>query len=187
MQTFIISPYFSTTAAALDNKRLGKQRVEVLQLLQALTGKTTAYVNHPAAIMWKSNIPTLAAYGTIICQEWTDRGFKDTCKEKILQLVSEPTYCFDSYPWWMQDVRTMQAVFWTHMLSLVRKDFDCYYSLFNNLIGSHAIKNLAASSNYFWPRSDKTLWIITPKERRQVTEEEIDKAALLFTENYRSY
>lgn len=36
MQTFLPYKSFEQSAACLDNKRLGKQRVEVLQILKAL-------------------------------------------------------------------------------------------------------------------------------------------------------
>ena len=50
MQTFLISPYPYETAKILDNRRLGKQRIEALQILNILLGETksTAWKNHPA-------------------------------------------------------------------------------------------------------------------------------------------
>ena len=36
MQTFLPYPDFAASAAALDDRRLGKQRVEALQVLRAL-------------------------------------------------------------------------------------------------------------------------------------------------------
>lgn len=38
MQTFLPSPSFSESASVLDNKRLGKQRVETLQIMSTLVG-----------------------------------------------------------------------------------------------------------------------------------------------------
>ena len=37
MQTFLHEPDFARNARALDSRRLGKQRVEALQILRALT------------------------------------------------------------------------------------------------------------------------------------------------------
>jgi hypothetical protein len=37
MQTFLPYPDFGATAAVLDARRLGKQRVETVQVLRALT------------------------------------------------------------------------------------------------------------------------------------------------------
>ena len=86
MQTFITykGTDFSKTAKILDNKRLGKQRVEALQILKALNGEyKSAWINHPAVKMWRGYRNTLVYYGQIICQEWVNRGFKDTCYKKI--------------------------------------------------------------------------------------------------------
>ena len=68
MQTFLPLPNLRKSLKCLDNKRLGKQRVETFQLLCALgfgpalnerairTGKFDAprgWVNHPAAKMYR--------------------------------------------------------------------------------------------------------------------------------------
>jgi hypothetical protein len=34
--------------------------------------------------MWSKNPEALALYGVVICEEWTRRGYRDTCREKIL-------------------------------------------------------------------------------------------------------
>jgi len=41
MQTFLPFPDFKKSASCLDYKRLGKQRVEGLQILNAIQGETT--------------------------------------------------------------------------------------------------------------------------------------------------
>ena len=53
MQTFITSIDFKLCARVLDRQRLGKQRVEVLQILQTLLGESTGWRNHPCVRMWK--------------------------------------------------------------------------------------------------------------------------------------
>lgn len=127
MQTFLPYPNFVESAKCLDDKRLGKQRVECLQILNVLQmgpyqkkltvpqngpygiwescfiteyEKATARVNpqhpfgfiyrrtpwynHPAVQMWKGFEYRLTCYGIIICEEWKERGFADTCFNKIL-------------------------------------------------------------------------------------------------------
>jgi hypothetical protein len=52
MQTFV--PYgddFHRNADALDIRRLGKQRVEGLQILRCLSGLSTGWRNHPIVKM----------------------------------------------------------------------------------------------------------------------------------------
>ena len=82
MQTFLPYPSFIDSAEVLDMRRLGKQRVEVLQLLKALH-EGGAWMNHPACKMWRGYEQALAAYGGIMCWEWIQRGYKDTCLNKI--------------------------------------------------------------------------------------------------------
>ena len=84
MQTFLPYESFRKSAAVLDDKRLGKQRVEVLQILNALLDdESTGWKNHPAVKMWEGHEAVLGFYGDCICREWQNRGFKDTCRDKI--------------------------------------------------------------------------------------------------------
>ena len=83
MQTFLPYPDFELSARSLDRARLGKQRVEVLQLLKALASGG-AWSNHPASKMWRGYTNSLVAYGVVVCVEWIERGYKDSCLEKIL-------------------------------------------------------------------------------------------------------
>jgi len=71
MQTFLPYPHFSRTARALDRRRLGKQRVEVLQIynVHRSTGVTTGWANHPAVRMWKGHDYMLLSYGIAICRD----------------------------------------------------------------------------------------------------------------------
>ena len=83
MQTFLPYPDFAQSAACLDDRRLGKQRVECLQILRALRDPAYGWQNHPAVKMWRGHYIALASYGMTICDEWLRRGFNDTCKAKI--------------------------------------------------------------------------------------------------------
>lgn len=85
MQTFLPLPTYMESARVLDRQRLGKQRVEVKQLLLALgipvgdhAPRESSWGNHPAARMWKGYEGSLAVYGLAVCQEWIDRGYRDT-------------------------------------------------------------------------------------------------------------
>lgn len=86
MQTFLPLPNFTKSAKCLDRKRLGKQRVETIQLLNALL-HGSKWSNHPAAKMWKGYETQLCHYGLEICLEWKKRGYKDTCAGKILDIL----------------------------------------------------------------------------------------------------
>jgi hypothetical protein len=115
MQTFLPYASYTASAEALDRQRLGKQRVEVLQLLRALTGVKPGWVNHPAALMWRGHERSLGYYGLWICREWITRGYRDTCKMKILELqVGLP--CTGAPPWLGEP-----AFHRSHQSNLIRK------------------------------------------------------------------
>jgi hypothetical protein len=83
MQTFLPFPDYAKSAEVLDNRRLGKQRVECLQLLKALHDPSYGWKHHPATKMWRGHETSLVEYGVAVCLEWRRRGFKDTCLGKI--------------------------------------------------------------------------------------------------------
>jgi hypothetical protein len=87
MQTFLPYPDFAQSAKCLDMRRLGKQRVEVLQLLKALIAGG-GWSNHPATKMWRGYEQALTDYGFAIIEEWVERGYKDSCRDKIYELIS---------------------------------------------------------------------------------------------------
>lgn len=89
MQTFLPYPDFYASARTLDNRRLGKQRVETLQILNALSNPSYGWQNHPAVKMWRGHIPHLVLYGLAICEEWRKRGFNDTCTAKIAAFLPD--------------------------------------------------------------------------------------------------
>ncbi|WP_300460989.1 MSMEG_6728 family protein, partial [uncultured Nocardioides sp.] len=84
MQTFLPYPDFARSARALDRKRLGKQRVETLQVVRALTRTDYGWQNHPAVLMWRGCEEALGRYGLECCAAWTDLGFDDTCALSIV-------------------------------------------------------------------------------------------------------
>lgn len=123
MQTFLPYPDFIQSAACLDRQRLGKQRVEVLQLLKALNGESKGWTNHPATRMWEDHQEALICYGLAICSEWISRGYKDTCYEKINDYSEDAEV---TMPPWMGDPSFHRS----HQSNLVRKDPDYYGSQF---------------------------------------------------------
>ena len=98
MQTFLPYEDFAQAAKCLDSKRLGKQRVEALQILNALLKPDAkGWKNHPAVKMWRGNERTLIEYGVAICDEWTRRGHRDTVRglglrriDHVVELVDTP-------------------------------------------------------------------------------------------------
>jgi len=83
MQTFMPFSKYSEVAKVLDDKRLGKQRVEAYQILKVLSGESKGWRRHPAVLMWLGHERSLCDYGLAMCQEWEDRGFVDNLAEKF--------------------------------------------------------------------------------------------------------
>ena len=83
MQTFVPYGDFDASARSLDSKRLGKQRVEVIQIVRALTRPGYGWASHPAVLMWRGYEEALGRYGLAMCEVWVERGFGDTCADTI--------------------------------------------------------------------------------------------------------
>lgn len=75
MQTFLPYASFERSAEVLDGRRLGKQRVEAIQIVRALTVPTYAWKHHPATLMWQGHEEFLGWYGMLLVGAWRGRGF----------------------------------------------------------------------------------------------------------------
>lgn len=133
MQTFLPYSSFVKTAKVLDYRRLGKQRVETLQILNALSGdinpksgKPYGWSQHAATKMWRGYERCLVDYGLIICKEWIDRGYNDTCFDKILKY--QQRWSKGVPPPWLGDPKFHLS----HRSNLLRKDLDFYRQFFPN-------------------------------------------------------
>lgn len=127
MQTFLPYKDFTKSAKALDNKRLGKQRVEVKQILNALDGKSKGWTNHPATNMWRGYETALAQYGIKICEEWIERGYNDSLLIEFQERFSNGVL---EYPAWLGDPR----VHLSHQSNLIRKAPEFYTPIFGEEI-----------------------------------------------------
>lgn len=142
MQTFLPYPSFAESARALDGPRLGKQRVETLQLLRAHTVPGHGWRHHPAAKMWTGYLPALVAYGLAVTDEWISRGRADTVREKIRVFAPEVDGLAQEeldLPPWLGDEGFHRA----HRSNLVRKDASFYRPRFG--------EDLPDDLPYIWP------------------------------------
>jgi hypothetical protein len=130
MQTFLPSPDFAESARVLDRARLGKQRVETLQIAKALT-TGSGWVNHPVVKMWVGYEAALAAYQIAVCDEWVKvRGYNDTCLLKTIEMLNGKITLadlfnpeqFDKRPPWLGD----EALHASHRSNLLRKAPEHY-------------------------------------------------------------
>ena len=140
MQTFLPFPDFEETARALDTRRLGKQRVETLQIIRALTRPGHGFRHHPAVRMWRGYEEALGAYGAAICREWVRRGHTDTCQVKIGDDLAaagvavparseQELRAAGQLPPWLGD----EALHRSHQSALARKDPDFYRPQFGEV------------------------------------------------------
>lgn len=122
MQTFLPYEDFMKSARALDNKRLGKQRVEGMQILNTLE-TNNGWRHHPIVKMWDGHEAWLVLYTTMVCHEWKQRGFQDTVLNKILdkygQFVLEKP---KPKPHWLGNKELHSS----HRANLLRKDPEWY-------------------------------------------------------------
>ena len=67
MQTFLPYPNFKRTAKVLDYRRLGKQRVEGMQIINAIENPDPqGWKNHPIVIMWTPYVTALKHYTNVM-------------------------------------------------------------------------------------------------------------------------
>ena len=148
MQTFLPLPSMGDSVRCLDDKRLGKQRVEALQILKALRGeysKTGAWENHPATKMWRGYENALGFYKDLCIEEWIRRGFNNT-----MELNPLPTRF--TYPWWLGN----EDFHASHRSNLLRKAPEHY-----DTFGWSESSDLP----YVWPGG---IEYASPSERNQV-------------------
>ena len=140
MQTFLPYPNFARSAAVLDPLRLGKQRVEAMQILRALTRPVYGWKHHPAVLMWRGHEEALGAYAVVICREWCGRGHADTCEVKIMADMATADVpvpprsqvelgAAGALPPWLGD-RDLHR---SHRSALLRKDPDWYTRMFSDV------------------------------------------------------
>lgn len=147
MQTFLPYSSFAATAGVLDMRRLGKQRVEVLQILRALTFDDYGWRTHPAVTMWAGHTAALVTYGAVIVEHWVAHGFDDTVAPQLVEFIAphpvrsqaELAVAGDLPPWigW-------EPLHRSHRAALLRKHPEHYGPLF---------PDVDPDEPYVWPKS----------------------------------
>lgn len=162
VNTFIIVPDIYQTAKMLDDKRLGKQRLEAKQLIDVLERYDQTMVleggwsTHPATRSWVGYTNALKAYFNIMVEEWISRGNNNTMSmypvdHRLFRIVpcsfdgktakfegNFDQYC---YPYWI----SFPPLYMSHQASLCRK-FPEYYK---NFLRDELLPFL--SNGYLWP------------------------------------
>ncbi|TPQ17069.1 MSMEG_6728 family protein [Streptomyces sporangiiformans] len=153
MQTFLPYPDFTRSAAVLDPLRLGKQRVETIQVLRGLTVPGYGWRRHPAVRMWTGYEEALVRYGLEMCGQWCSLGRADTCAHTLRVDLGAATGIAEprpqdalrragALPPWLGD----PAFHRSHQSALVRKNPSHYAEKF---------PGVPDTLPYLWPVSDR--------------------------------
>ncbi|WIM96177.1 MSMEG_6728 family protein [Actinoplanes oblitus] len=140
MQTFLPYPDFLASARVLDQKRLGKQRVETIQVLRGLTVADYGWRHHPAVQMWRGYEEALVRYGLAMCEVWTSTGRADTCAGTLVDdlraakgitmvRTQEQLARVVGLPSWLGDPDLHRS----HQSALLRKDPATYRPIFGDV------------------------------------------------------
>ena len=132
VQTFVPFESFTHSAAVLDQRRLGKQRVEILQILRALARPGYGWGSYPAVLMWRGHEEALGAYARAVADAWDALGFRDTTRTSIAAELAalgidtvrsqEELAAAGQLPAWLGDPQLHRS----HRSALIRKDPDHY-------------------------------------------------------------
>ena len=137
MQTFLPYSNFQKTAEVLDYRRLGKQRVEGMQIINTiLNPQQKGWRNHPIVIMWTPYVTALMVYTNTIINEWIKRGYNNNMKLYEVSSIIMPH--------WLG----REEFHASHRANLLRKDYK-FYSQYGWTEDS--------SNPYVW-HDDKGLW-----------------------------
>lgn len=141
VNTFLPFPDFLKCARILDWKRLGKQRVEAKQLINALTNvrpDQKGWRHHPATLMWYDYVPALKIYTNIMIQEWVCRGYNNTMT--LYDDVPSDQYKVKQ-PWFLN----WPMFHLSHQAALLRKDPKHYGPYFTDVPEEYM------KQSYLWP------------------------------------
>lgn len=148
MQTFLPDQSFVRSMEFLDQKRLGKQRVEAAQILEILLQKpilprreislvplditSIAWKSHPAVLMWSGHEEWLKLYFACSIGEWCSRGYVNNLISLEYDVSLQPK------PEWLGHEPFHQS----HRSNLIRKN-PLHYRKF--------WPEENATLPYFWP------------------------------------
>ena len=176
MQTFLPAEDFADSARLLDSPRLGKQRVETLQILRAIELPDYGWANHPAVLMWRGRTPALVAYGLAMARIWQERGFADSTAAQIGEFAPEVVGVPQRelaeaglLPSWLGNEELHRS----HRSNLIAKDPGFYRRRFADRFGAEP-----DDLPYVWPPPDDVpvvppadgvrVWVLRPRSHHEV-------------------
>ncbi|WP_323960672.1 hypothetical protein GC088_03835 [Arthrobacter sp. JZ12] len=160
MQTFLPYPDFEASAAVLDQARLGKQRVETLQILRALVLPDYGWRSHPVTRMWMGYVPALTVYGLAMVREWVSRGHADSTAPLISEFAPDTAAAYlagsgpePAMPPWLGNAE----VHVSHQSNLIQKAPEFYRDRF---------PGTPDDLPYNWPEPEEELIPVEPLGER---------------------
>lgn len=147
MQTFILFLNLWRTFAALDIRRLSKQRVEALHIYRVIAGFESGgrWRYAPAVRMWFGHDEVLKLYILICCRCWELRGGRNELMRQYIRQYRIDHIDHDrlaqQYPLWLQG-EAGRVLTGSHRGQLCRKN-PVTYRRFWPLLGLH--------KGYWWP------------------------------------
>jgi hypothetical protein len=172
MQTFLPVADFTESARLLDNPRLGKQRVECLQVLRALELPDYGWANHPVVTMWRGRTGGLVVYALAMVRVWRERGFADSTQTLIAEFAPDAARMTQAeaaaaglLPSWVGDDELHRS----HRSNLLAKDPAFYRSRF---------PDDPDDLPYRWPGADDVpaapvpegvpVWVVRPRAHNEL-------------------
>ena len=172
VQTFLPVADFIESARLLDNPRLGKQRVECLQVLRALELPDYGWANHPVVIMWRGRTAGLVVYSLAVVRVWKERGFADSTESLIAEFAPDAAAMTQAeaaaaglLPSWVGD----EELHLSHRSNLLAKDPEFYRSRF---------PEDPDDLPYRWPGADDVppapapegvpVWVVRPRAHNEL-------------------
>ncbi|MGY1841170.1 MULTISPECIES: MSMEG_6728 family protein [unclassified Modestobacter] len=172
MQTFLPVADFTESARLLDNPRLGKQRVECLQVLRALELPDYGWANHPVVAMWRGHTEGLVVYALAMVRVWRERGFADSTETLIAEFAPDAARMTQAeaaaaglLPSWVGD----EALHLSHRSNLLAKDPAFYRARFP--VDPDDLP-------YVWPGADDVppapppdgvpVWVVRPRAHNEL-------------------
>jgi hypothetical protein len=172
MQTFLPVADFTGSARLLDNPRLGKQRVECLQVLRALELPDYGWANHPVVTMWRGHTAGLVVYSLAMVRVWRERGFADSTETLIAEFAPDAAAMTQAeasaaglLPSWVGNEELHRS----HRSNLLAKDPEFYRSAF---------PGDPDDLPYLWPGADDVpppqppegvrVWVVRPRAHNEL-------------------
>jgi hypothetical protein len=176
MQTFLPVADFDESARLLDSPRLGKQRVETLQVLRALELPDYGWVSHPVVRMWRGRTAALVVYGRAMVREWRSRGFADSTDTLIAEFAPETAAATQDelaaarlLPSWVG----VEELHRSHRSNLLAKDPGFYRPVF-----AERFPGEPEDLPYLWPEPDDVpppsrpegvpVWVVRPRAHAEL-------------------